>query len=159
MNITELDSMQEESPTESGLVAAFKGLTQGVLVLVTSHLKLASMELKADVAEVGKDLVGIALAGLLAGFGYILLNVAAVLFSAWYAGVVASALCAIVLALIHLVGGALTLRVLILRFNERHYGFYSSHEIKRSTTWAKMNLSSTQTNPSLPSPHTIADKT
>jgi len=123
-------------PPETGLVLALRGLTDGVTGLVTNHLKLAQVEAKTDALEIGKDVAGIVVAGVLALMGYVFLLIAAVLFAAWHS-IAASALVAAALALIHLGAGLYALKTLTDAFAIRHYGAYTNQAITRSTQWAQ----------------------
>ncbi|MEM1349893.1 MAG: phage holin family protein [Myxococcota bacterium] len=121
---------------ETGLVVALRSLTDGVTGLVTNHLRLAQVEVKIDALEIGKDIAGILVAGVLALIGYVFLLISALLFAAWY-NIAASALVALALALIHLGGGLYALKALTDAFAARHYGAYTNQAITRSTKWAK----------------------
>lgn len=131
------DAVPAPKTNPPGLVQALRGLTDGVTGLVRHHLELARLELQTDAKEIGKDVAVIAIAGILALVGYLFLNVAAILFSVWFGGVVAAACVALALALIHLGGGGLALYALSTKFYERHYGGYLQRELERSSNWAQ----------------------
>ncbi|CAN0585278.1 unnamed protein product, partial [Laminaria digitata] len=120
------------------LVLAIKSLTQGTQNLLKHHIELAKHEAKADALEIGKDITGVIVAVGLALMGYLLLNFAAVLFSAWLAGITGMAIRALILALIHLVGGGIAAKTLVENVQRRYYGMnYTGKELERSTAWVK----------------------
>lgn len=126
------------TPEQSPLVTALMGVTDGVQNLVRSHLTLARYEAKADAISLGKDVGAIVVALVFVLLGYLLLNIAAILFAAWYGGIIGMAIVAMSLALIHLLGGAWILKAVVDQFKARHYGLqYTGEELERSKTWAK----------------------
>lgn len=137
------DAPEAEQAQSNPLVVALRNLGEGTQNLVRHHLELARHEVKADAMEVGLDAAGVIAAAMFALFGYVLLNVAAVLFSAWFGGIQAMAIVALTLALLHLVGGGLAARALALNFQQRHYGpTYTRDEFQRSAQWVKETTTS-----------------
>ena len=135
-------TVAETSPAaeepKSPLVVAIRSLTQGTQNLLKHHLELARHEAKADALELAKDIGGILIALGLALVGYLLLNLAAVFFAGWFAGLIGMAIATFALALLHIVGGLLAAKTLGENIQERHYGLrYTGTEIERSTEWAK----------------------
>ncbi len=123
------------------LIGALKNLSDGVTGLVGNHLKLAQLELKQDAAAAAKDIAALVVAGVFALIGYLLLNVAAILFAAWH-GLAAAAIVGGSLALVNLLGGGFALVGLGSRIQQRYYGYYTQTAIERSKTWAKNEVMS-----------------
>jgi uncharacterized membrane protein YqjE len=126
------------------LIGALQNLSDGVTGLVGNHLALAQLELKQDAAAAARDIAAIVVAGVFALIGYLLLNVAAILFAAWH-GLAAAAIVGGSLALVNLLGGGFALVGLGARARQRYYGYYTQTAIKRSTTWAKNEVTSAPT--------------
>lgn len=126
------------SPQSSPLVSALMGLSDSLSNLVRQHFMLARHELRADARSAAKDIGAICVALFFIMVGYVLLQVTAILFAAWFGGIVAMAISALLLALINLIGGALTLRGLRAQIATRQYGLhYTGQELQRSKAWAK----------------------
>ncbi len=134
------------TPSSAGIiVGAIKGLTQSTQSLIKNHIDLARHEAKADAMEVGKDLSGLIVAAAIAGLGYVLLLLSAILFASWYAGTVGMALTSFALALIHLIGGGAIAAKLANNFQTRHYGpIQAKRELEESKLWAKDTLAPKQ---------------
>lgn len=133
----------EESPERGGhpIVVALRDVTTGSLNLFKHNLELAKYEAKSDAVELGKDAAAIVAAGLFAFFGYALLNLSAIAFSAWFGGIVAMGVVTLALALIHLIGGGVLVRAALKHFRQRHYGLiYTEKEVERSQAWAKETI-------------------
>lgn len=123
---------------ESPIVKALMGLSDSLTNLVRQHFMLARHELRADAKSAIKDIGAVLVATFFVMVGYAFLNLAAILFAAWFGGVVAAAIMALALALINLIGGALTLHGLRAQITTRRYGLnYTQDELQRSKTWAK----------------------
>ena len=123
---------------ESGLVKALLGLSENITTLVSQHLALARHELRADALSAAQDVGALLVALFFVMVGYGLLNLAAILFAAWFAGVVGMALTCLTLALINLIGGGLILRGVRAQLATRRYGLhYSGQELQRSKAWAR----------------------
>lgn len=130
--------MADPTPTEAPLIQAFQNLTSGLADLLVNILALARHEAKTDAIELGKDVGAIALAAGLLVLGYLGLLVSAVLFAAWYAGVLGAGVCAFTLTLTHLGVGAYTLRGLVKDFKLKYYGLrVTGTELQRTKEWAR----------------------
>lgn|GEM_PF-5123816 len=135
--VAEADAPPPEE-SKNPLVIAIRSLTQGTQNLLKHHLELARHEAKADALELAKDLGGIFVALGMALVGYLLLNLAAVFFAGWFAGLIGMAIATLALALLHIAGGLLAAKTLGENMKQRHYGMrYTGTEIERSTEWAK----------------------
>lgn len=86
----------------SGLKPAFERLTDGLSTLVKQHLELARYELKQDVSTTGKRVAIIAVCGVIALVGYIMLLVAGFLLAGWLGGWFAAWITAAAEALVNL---------------------------------------------------------
>ncbi|MFW5966185.1 MAG: phage holin family protein [Persicimonas sp.] len=86
-----------------GLKPAFEQLSDGVSTLVKQHIELARHEIKQDVKTNGRRAAIIAVCGVIAVIGWVLLNLAAIGLAIWLGGMLAGWIVAGVLALIHLI--------------------------------------------------------
>lgn len=85
-----------------GLKPAFERLTDGMSTLVKQHLELARYEVKKDVKTTGTRVGIIAVCGVIALVGYIMLLVTGVLLAGWLGGWLAAWITAGAEALINL---------------------------------------------------------
>ena len=126
------------SERNSGIVAAFQSVTDGVLDLAKTHLELAKAEARHDVRMFSKD-AGIAAVGIgLALLGFGILNLAIIIWAGVAGGWLAAAITALVLGLLYTMGGLGAARGALERMQEREGALAQTKtEIKRSSEWVK----------------------
>lgn len=85
-----------------GLKPAFERLTDGVSTLVKQHIELARHEVKQDVNTTSKRVAAIAICGVVALVGYLLLNATLIMLFGLIGGVSAAFITGVVLTVLHL---------------------------------------------------------
>lgn len=123
---------------QTGLVAAFQSVTEGVTDLALTHLELAKAEARRDVKVYGKEAAraGAGLGIALLGFG--LINLAIVCLAGYLGGLASMALTSAILGGMYTYAGGVVASRAMRRMQEREGAMSTTKdEIKRSTEWAK----------------------
>lgn len=150
---------QENPPAETAvsgvapgttLVKALEGTAEGVFEMFSRRVTLARHELVQDLTVLGKSSGGMVVGGVVALFGYLMLNIAAILLSAAFGGgALGAGVCALIIALLNLtVGGLLAVRHLRNMKTSTGQLHLTREELQKDRKW----LQEIQDRPSLPAP-------
>ncbi|NND02492.1 MAG: phage holin family protein [Acidimicrobiia bacterium] len=123
---------------ETGLVAAFQSVTDGVADLAKHHIDLAKAEARRDVKLFGREAFRVAIGAGLALLGWTFFLVALIALAGYLGGLGAMAATAGVISVVHVWAGAGISRAAMKRMKEREGALTTTKdEIKRSSEWAK----------------------
>lgn len=132
-----------EHPTtqqqQTGFQTAIEDLTDGLSRLVRQHFELARVEIRREAKDVGTNVGALLAFAALGLVGYLLLNVAIILvFGAFVGGMVAMAITAIVLALLHLVVAGVAILRILSHLRDADLGLHdTTEELQRNKQWIK----------------------
>lgn len=130
---------RDDGRQQRGLIPALQDLTDGMVTLFQQHLALVRAEMKNDATVAIRYGAALVFFVTIVFLGYVLLNTAVILFSAWAFGLPGAAISSVILAGTNALYGGLAIRTIVARMREDGLGpRIAGAEIKRSRKWAKM---------------------
>jgi uncharacterized membrane protein YqjE len=124
---------------QNGFQTAIEDLTDGLSKLVRQHFELARTEVRQEVQGLRRKIGAAVAFGTLILFGYLLLNLAAVLaIGAFFDSLAAMALTALILGVVHFLVAGVGLWTIKNRLEEQEVGLpQTTDELEKDKQWLK----------------------
>jgi len=123
--------LDERDDRDGGIIALVKEAASGFGQLVADHIRLARLEMTADAKSYARDVGMLVICAVILIIGYGLACIAAGLA---LATVISAPLAFVGLALLHIVGGAIALAVMVGKMKHVQLMQETKHEVSRSVS-------------------------